>query len=132
MESLTVAVATDDGKSLIDRHFGDAEYYYIYRLTPDSFELIKKIENTTEEERQHADPVKAKGVTGMLKEENVQVAVSKVFGPNIKRIRKYFVCVTAPGQTMEDALSKLPDHFQELAAQLEAGESRGIVKLERE
>ncbi len=129
MESLTVAVATDDGKSFIDRHFGDAEKYYIYRLTSGSLEFVKKIENTTEEERQHADPVKAKGVTGMLKEENVQVAVSKVFGPNIKRIKKKFVCVAAPGQVMEVVLSELPHRFHELAAQWEAGENREIVKL---
>lgn len=129
MESLTVAVATDDGKSFIDRHFGDAEKYYIYRLTAGSFEFLKKIANTTEEERRHADPVKAKGVTGMLKAENVQVAVSKVFGPNIKRIKKKFVCVVAPGQIVEVVLSELPHRFQELVSQWESGENREIVKL---
>jgi hypothetical protein len=31
----------------------------------------------------HGDPVKAQGVTGMLKKEGVTMSVSRVFGPNI-------------------------------------------------
>ncbi len=129
MEYLTAAVATDDGSDLIDRHFGDAKYYYIYRLTPGGMDFVKKIENKTEEERQHADPVKAKGVTGTLKKENVQVAVSRVFGPNIKRIKKNFVCVAAPGKTMEETLEILKNRFSDLSGQWDAGENRGIIKL---
>ena len=32
MEIITVAFATDNGKSFINRHFGDANYYIIYDL----------------------------------------------------------------------------------------------------
>ena len=129
MDSLIAAVATDDGSDFIDRHFGDAKYYYIYQLTPGGIDFIKKIENKTEEERQHADPVKAKGVAGTLKKENVQVAVSRVFGPNIKRIKKNFVCVAAPGKTMEETLDSLSRMFYDLSEQWQAGENRDIVKL---
>ncbi len=129
MESLVIAVATDDGVNLIDRHFGDAESYSIYALSPDGYKLIKRIENNTEEERMHADPVKAKGVTGMLKEQKVQVALSKVFGPNIKRITKKFVCVVAGVGTVEEGMKKLKTIYDDLCSQWEAGEERKIIKL---
>lgn len=40
--SLTIACATDDGVNFINRHFGDADYYYIYNLTPEGATFIKK------------------------------------------------------------------------------------------
>ncbi len=88
MEKIKVAFATDDGKSFMGRHFGDAEHYYIYEIDNNNANFIKKIDNTTEEEKMHADPKKAKGITSLLNEENVNVVVSKVFGPNINRIKK--------------------------------------------
>ena len=61
MVKLKVAFATDDGKTFMSRHFGDAEYYYIYEINKENAEFIKKINNTTEEEEDiHADPTKAK------------------------------------------------------------------------
>ncbi len=64
---MIVTCATDDGKNFVDRHFGDAEYYFIYMITKDSKELIRKIKNTTEEEEIHADPRKARGIVNILK-----------------------------------------------------------------
>lgn len=129
MESLTIAVATDDGENLIDRHFGDARYYYIYKLSPRDVTFLTKIENTTEEERMHADPVKARGVTAVLKDKNVHVAVAKVFGPNIKRIKKKFVCVLAGTGTVEEKLEVLKDRVSELLTEWKTGEERKIIKL---
>ncbi len=128
-ESLVIAVATDDGKEFIDRHFGDAAYYYIYRLFPDSIEFLKRIENTTEEERMHADPVKAQGITGTLKKEKVQVAVSRIFGPNIKRIGKKFVCVLIRHGSIEESFALLQKQFSLLLNALNAGEERTSIKL---
>ena len=94
MKKLKVAFATDNGKTFMGRHFGDAEYYDIYEINDKNTEFIKKISNSTEEEEDvHADPQKAKGISNLLLEEDVSVVVSKVFGPNIKRIKKKFVCI---------------------------------------
>jgi len=97
---LRVAFATDDGKVLMKRHFGDAMFYAIYEISEEESFFIKRIENTTsEEEIQHADVQKAKGISSLLKQDEVHVVVSKVFGPNIKRIKKKFVplIVNEPG-----------------------------------
>ena len=129
MEALILAAATDDGEQFMDRHFGDAGYYNLYRLTPEKLEFIKKISNVSEKERMHADPVKAQGVTEMLKKENVQVAVSKVFGPNIKRIQKKFVCVLTQQGSIEEKLNVLRKQFSRLTQEWQAGETRAIIKL---
>ena len=42
MKKLKVAFATDDGKTFMDRHFGDAEYYYIYEMIKLKCLLLKK------------------------------------------------------------------------------------------
>jgi len=92
---MIVACATDDGINFVPRHFGDALMYNIYKVESDSISLINTIENTSEEEKQHADPKKAKGIVSILKEQNVDVALTKVFGPNIKRISKHLLPVIA-------------------------------------
>ena len=78
MEKLIVAFATNDGEHFMSNHFGDADYYHIYEIDPTSAKFIKVIENTTEEEDEeiHADPKKAKGISELLKEENVFVVGS--------------------------------------------------------
>jgi len=72
MGKITAAFATDNGKSFINRLFEDANYYMIYEISKD------KIKNTTNDlkEETHADPKKAKGVTGLLKNEGV---IGKIF-----------------------------------------------------
>ena len=129
MESLIIAAATDDGENFIGRHFGDAGYYKLYRLTPEKAEFIKKITNISEKERMHADPVKAQGVMEMLKEETVQIAVSKVFGPNIKRIKKKFVCVLTNADSIKEVLIVLQKQFSRLTQEWEAGEIRTVIRL---
>ncbi|MDY6800279.1 MAG: NifB/NifX family molybdenum-iron cluster-binding protein [Bacteroidota bacterium] len=88
---LRVAFATDDGKVFMKRHFGDAMFYDIYEISEEESSYVKRIENTTsEEEIQHADIKKAKGISSLLKHDGVHIVVSQVFGPNIKRIKKKF------------------------------------------
>ena len=130
MEFLVIAVATDDGKYFIDRHFGDANYYNLYRLTPEKAEFIKKVTNISEKEQMHADPVKAQGITEILRKEKVQVAASKVFGPNIKRIKKKFVCVLTNADSIKEVLIVLQKQFSRLTQEWEAGEVREVIRLQ--
>ncbi len=130
MKSLIIAAATDDGENFISRHFGDAGYYNLYRLTPEKAEFIKKITNVSEKERMHADPGKAQGITEILRKEKVQVAASKVFGPNIKRIKKKFVCVLTNANSINEILIILQKQFSRLTQEWEAGEVREVIRLQ--
>ena len=127
---MKTAFATGDGKSFTNRHFGDNEYYYIYDISESESRFIKRINNTTVniEEKVHADPGKAMGVSGLLKKENVKVVVSKVYGPNIKRIRKNFVCVLM-NNTISDSINIIMENFNDISDEWEKGEGRGHISL---
>ncbi len=129
---MMVAVATDNGEKFIDRHFGDAKYYDIYKLTNTNALFIKRIENVIEEqEAVHANPEKAKGVAGLLKKENVTVVISKIFGPNIKRIRKNFVCVIMNDESIKDALERLIYNWALIVTEWEKGAERNHCILRK-
>ncbi len=128
VQKLTIAIATDDGNNFMDRHFGDAQYYDIYRLDSEEAVLTHRLNNTTDEESDlHADPKKAGSISSLLLQEGVQVVEAKVFGPNIKRIKKKFVCVVIRNMTVSQSLEQLRQHYQELLAAWEDGEERRIL-----
>jgi len=127
---MRAAFATDDGHTFMDRHFGDARYFDIYDLEGPSWVKIRRIDNTIEEdETVHADPRKAGGITGLLKAEGVQVAVSKVFGPNIMRIKKHFVCVRMDDQTIGEARTRLSGMAGRIEEEWHKGDGRGFLNL---
>jgi len=132
MEKLITAFATDDGKSFIDRHFGDADFYDIYEISSQGVNLLKRIDNTTEEdddEEGHGDPVKAQGIVGILKKEGVTMSVSRVFGPNLKRVKKKFLCIIVKEGSIEDSIKKLQDTFPALLEEWSKGEERKFIRL---
>lgn len=125
MSKMKIALATDDGKTFIKRHFGDANLYKIYDFDSDNIDYVKTIDNTVDEEEEvHADPKKAKGIAKLLKQEGVQVVVSKVFGPNIKRIKKKFVCIVVSEENLEGGLIKVQDNFEQVLAEWKKGNKR--------
>ena len=131
MKECIVAVATEDGKTLMERHFGDADRFVLFLLSKDGVVPLQEIMNTVEEEDEslHADPEKARGIAGLLKQAGVRVAVSRVFGPNIKRIRKQFVCVITDGPEIPEALRLVAGHFEAIVQEWDKGESRGHLVL---
>jgi len=126
---LLVAFATDNGKSLMSRHFGDAKFYDIYKISKTDTEFLEQIENTTEEEKQHADPEKAKGITGLLKKKGVTVVVSKVFGPNINRIKSQFVCIIDNHETITESIKTIQSKIDIVYYEKLLGEKRNFLKL---
>lgn len=128
---ITAAFPTDDGKTLIDRHFGDAEYFVIYNIDENECRFISKIANSSGEEKAnvHADPEKAKGVSQLLKAQGVNTAVAPVFGPNIKRIRKKFVCVLVDKIPIEQASELLRRHYADIASAWLEGEERQDLRI---
>ena len=126
---MVIAIATDDGKKMIERHFGDAKYYYIYELVHGEFQLIDKIANTTEDEKMHADPNKAKGIIVLLLEKNVEVGITKVFGPNIKRVKKHIVPVLVSKETVEESLEIVLNSLDMIREEILKAEKRGYIDL---
>lgn len=111
---MRVACATDDGINFISRHFGDANYYYIFDLIDGDFVYVDKVINTSEEEKQHADPVKAKSILKLLKEKNVEVGLAKVFGPNIVRIKNVITPVIISVDDIQSGLIHLKESYSKV------------------
>ena len=131
MEELRIAVATDDGECFVARHFGDAEYYDVYDITPEGSKFVLRISNNTEEENGHADPTKAKGIAGLLLDQGVQVALTRIFGPNIKRIKSKFVCILTAYEEVAKGLELAQGNFQAIAAEWEKGQDRDFLDLRK-
>jgi len=131
MEIWIVAYATDNGKHFINRHSGDAKYFDLYQINATSVTFIKRIENSTGKEERHADPVKAKGISQLLKNEGVRVMVAKQFGPNINRIKSKFVCVMMNNSDIENSLKHLQENLKLIQDTWQAGEERGYLNLKR-
>ena len=128
---LLVACATDNGKNFVDRHFGDANYYNIYKISEEGFEYVKKIENTSEEEKVHADPKKAKGISGFLKNEDVKILLSKQFGANINRMKKKFVPVVVNTDRIEEGLARAIHNLDLIIDEWNKGEERKHIVLRK-
>ena len=126
---MRIAFATDNGMNFITRHFGDALKYRIFEITSRESVFIEEIVNNTEEEERHADPKKAKSITNLLKEKNIKVVVSKIFGPNIKRIKTKFVCVLIKEETIDDAIIAIQKNINNIQKEWDAGENRNFLKL---
>ncbi len=132
MEKFITAYATDDGLSFINRHFGDANFYDIYEISTKEAKLLKRIENNTEEdsdEEIHGNPIKAQSITSILLEEGVLMVVSRVFGPNLKRIKKKFLCVIQKEGNIEESLENMKDNFPLLLEEWSKMEERNFIKL---
>lgn len=126
---IIIACATDDKKRFTDKHFGDACHYLIYKIDKDHCEYLKEIDNNVGEERFHGDPVKAKGISNILSRENVQVLLSKRFGPNIVRMKKSFLTVSVKTNEIEEGLKTVMKNFDKIIDEWNKGEDRGYIIL---
>lgn len=112
MQEIITAFATDDGERLIDRHFGDANYYDLYRITPSEAVRITRIPNTSEEEQGHADRKKASEIMGLLAQEHTQMVVNRRFGPNIRRLMEHLSCRKSDRLLIEESIRDIQEEMR--------------------
>lgn len=131
MGKIRFAFASDDGDRLIDRHFGDAKRYELYDIDEGGSVFAGTVVNTVEEEdpNAHADPAKAGGIVALLRKEGVEGAATRVFGPNLARIKKKFACVIAEGPRVEDAVALVRANLATVRTELARGEERAHIDL---
>ncbi len=122
--TLKVAFATDDKKNLVNKHFGDAEFYLIYEISKDEINFVEKRQNTSteEDERFHGDPKKANKMGTIMK--GVQVLCNKQFGKNITRMSKNFVPVIFNIDNIDEAIKIIQNNFEQVEKAWNDGENR--------
>jgi len=127
MITMVFAFGTDDGSYFTKRHFGDSDRFDLYKIDLKNVNFIKQITNNSEEEKVHADPKKAGSIAKILNRENVQIVVSKHFGPNILRIRKKFVCIKTSCDSIEEMKTIIQHNLDLIETVLIEGENRGYI-----
>ena len=124
---IIVACATDDGAHLVNRHFGDAPMYALYRLSRERSEYIKTVRQgmtEIEEDSHHGASEKARGIAGLLSPHVVQVLINHAFGPNIRHVVKRFVPVVVDSPAINEALAICRYRFDEISEAWAQGEER--------
>jgi len=127
-KKIKLAMAVGDDGNFQAKHFGDADKYEIYEWDNNSFFYLNEIINpfkTLDEEQEHGSREKGKAIIGLLKENNINILVSKQFGKNIQMVIQHFIPVivskNTPGEVLEildkqikwieDELKNKPDEF---------------------
>lgn len=127
MTKMIAAFATDEGKTFMDRHFGDAIQFDIYEINASESHFIKTIENKTIAQQEIHGSGKAAGIAGMLKKENVQILVSKKFGTNINKMKLKFVCMLMNNDSISEALQQIQENLVTVTAEWAKGEERHFL-----
>lgn len=127
MKTLICAFGTDNGIEFTPRHFGDSARFDSFEIDIESVTFLKQILNNSEEEKVHADPKKAGSIANILKQDKVQVVISKHFGPNILRLMKKFVCIKTSSDSIEDEQKIIQENIDLIVSVLLEGDSRGYI-----
>lgn len=126
------AFPTNDGNHLVNEHFGEAEYFDLYRIGKEEITFLKRIENQSPEERGHGDPNKAKKITQILKKENVQLILSRKFGGNIFRMLSQFSCVRVQDNEITSMTQKVQKQIDLVESNWEMGENRKMIQFKED
>ncbi|MBC7094325.1 NifB/NifX family molybdenum-iron cluster-binding protein [Thermococcus sp.] len=125
MRCLKVAFGMKDDETLTDAHYGDSEFFVIYKVCEDgSVKLIEKRPNKAkdfeEKNDDHGDLRKFKVVVGQLLEVDVLAAFR--MGPNFLRIRDRTnkVAFFTRTRDLKLALQRIIENFDDLWGQVQA------------
>ena len=126
---LILAIGTDDGVSMkLDDHCGQSKYFYIYEIDREGHKLLEKRENVKyneDEDRKDGNPEKARAVSSVLKD--VDVLACSIFGPNIKRMLKKYVCVVPKVKTIDDSLRLIKGNIDLIYKMLDETERKPLI-----
>lgn len=104
---IKIACATKDKECFTGEHFGEADYYIIFKLTENKCIYDCIIENIPFDEDKHGHKKKAQHIKKLFKQKGVNVVANDVFGKNISRINKKFVAAVSRVDNIKEALDKI-------------------------
>jgi len=105
--NIKIAVAVSHSNKFESVHFGNADKYLIFEWNGNEISLQNELTNSFksfDEEQVHGSKKKGNLIIELLKENNIQVLVSKQFGINIKMVNRHFIPVIINKDTSEDIL----------------------------
>jgi predicted Fe-Mo cluster-binding NifX family protein len=127
---LCFAFSTDDGENMIKEHAGQAKFFDVYKFSDGEATFLERRDNSKykgDEAMKHGDPKKAKATMEALK--NVDVLVARVYGPNLPRLLKKFLCVVIRTKKITDAIEIVKENMGKIQDEYQKGESRKHLVL---
>lgn len=115
MTKLRFAFAVNHADEFEEKHFGDADKYLIYELSLDSDKLnfVKEELNKFKlVDEKHGSTKKGLAITQFLKEQGVNVLVSRQFGINIKMVNNHFVPIIIFKEQPQEVLEIILKHIK--------------------
>ncbi len=107
---LRFAFAVDGNGEFQNKHFGDADKYIIFEHDSKRLVIVDEVENLNknfDESQKHGSKKKGNAVINFLKQNKVNILVSKQFGKNIKMINNHFIPVLVSDGSIEDTIKLL-------------------------
>lgn len=122
---MSFSFAVDHSNFLKEKHFGDAEKFLKYELNENneiifSKELTNKFKDYDENEN-HGSKKKGFAIVEYLKENGIDVLVSKQFGKNIQIVNRHFVPVLVSGDIPKEVIPILHQHIEPITEELKKG-----------
>lgn len=111
---LRFAFAVNSQGILRNKHFGDARKFLIYEYKNDQLVFVETLENlyrVLDEKHSHGSYRKAQLIIEYLKNNNVNVLVSRQFGRNLKIITEHFIPIIIYSEDVEKVLTTLNKHL---------------------
>ena len=124
--NLRFACAVNNDNQFVKKHFGDADKYIIYELRDERLEQISEEINqfkSLDEKHTHGSVKKGKAIIDFLKENKVNVLVSRRFGKNIKLINEHFIPVQISLKHPDEVILILNKHLHWIVDEWENNKS---------
>ncbi len=115
--NIRIAFSTNNGDLLVDEHFGEGKYFDIYEIRDNDIVFVERRINTSIEEEEHGDPVKAGKILEILKD--VDIAIGYRMGPNILRIKKKLLPIVTRHRSIGKNIELLKLNMEHLMKILE-------------
>ena len=127
---LLFAIGTDDNNEMTDDHVGMSRYFQVWKYLDGEMTFEERRENpkyTGDETRAHGDPNKAQAISSVLG--GIDVLVGRMFGPNIVRLKKKYVCAVVREPDVKRSTDIIKDNINEIIEEKEkSGEKRiGLI-----
>jgi predicted Fe-Mo cluster-binding NifX family protein len=108
------AFAVTNENIFSEQHFGEAEYFLIYEWKNDTFRFSEKLINPHRQLKENFNreaSEKGKAIINLLRKKDVNILVSKQFGPNLSVVNQHFVPVIISDNQPHKVIAVLEKHM---------------------
>ena len=115
MKKLRIVIGSNDGRTLVNGHFGESKNFHVYDVFDDgSFLPIDIRENTSKNSLNHGSLSKLKTVSSIIKD--ADVVISKRQSPNLQQMNQNspFQPIIVESELIENSIKSVLSAFDDV------------------